>query len=48
MIYVIGAGPSGLTTGLFLIEKEYDVTIIEKNDNIESTPCGEGCDINSS
>lgn len=47
MIYVIGAGPSGLATGLFLIEKGYDVTIIEKNNKIESTPCGEGCDIDS-
>jgi len=30
MIYVIGIGPSELATGLFLIEKGYDVTIIEK------------------
>ena len=47
MIYIVGAGPAGLSTGLFLIEKGYKVTILEKEDRIKSTACGEGCDLQS-
>ena len=44
MIYIVGAGPAGLITGLFLIDIGYDVKIFEKNREIRSTACGEGCD----
>ncbi len=44
MIHIIGAGPAGLITGLFLIKKGYEIKILEKNERIKSTPCGEGCD----
>ncbi|MCD6448257.1 MAG: NAD(P)/FAD-dependent oxidoreductase [Thermoplasmata archaeon] len=44
MIYIIGAGPAGLATGLFLLNKGYEVKIFEKNEKIRSTACGEGCD----
>jgi flavin-dependent dehydrogenase len=47
VIYVIGAGPAGLAAGLFLIEKGYDVKILEKNAEIKSTACAEGCDLSS-
>ena len=47
MIYIIGAGPAGLATGLFLLEEGYDVTIFEKEEKIKSTACGEACDLES-
>ena len=47
MIYIVGAGPAGLATGLFLLEKGYKVTILEKEDKIKSTACGEACDLDS-
>ncbi len=47
MIYIVGAGPAGLVTGLFLVERGHDVIILEKEERIKSTPCGEGCDLQS-
>jgi len=47
VICIIGAGPAGLATGLFLLKKGYEVKIFEKNERIRSTACGEGCDASS-
>lgn len=47
MVYVIGAGIAGLTTSLFLIEKGYEVEILEKNEGIKSSACAEGCNFYS-
>lgn len=41
-IKIIGAGPGGLITGLKLLEAGYHPTIIEKQEEIVSTLCGEG------
>ncbi len=41
-IKIIGAGPAGLVTGLKLLEAGYNPTIIEKQEVIFSTLCGEG------
>ncbi len=41
-IKIIGAGPAGLVTGLKLLEAGYTPTIIEKQEVIHSTLCGEG------
>lgn len=41
-ITIIGAGPGGLITGLKLLEAGYEPTIIEKQQVIHSTLCGEG------
>ncbi len=41
-IKIIGAGPAGLITGLKLLEAGYNPTIIEKQEIIHSTLCGEG------
>jgi len=41
-IKIIGAGPGGLITGLKLLEAGFKPTIIEKQEEIVSTLCGEG------
>lgn len=41
-IKIIGAGPGGLITGLKLLEAGFFPTIIEKQEEIVSTLCGEG------
>ena len=41
-ITIIGAGPGGLITGLKLLEAGFQPTILEKQEEIESTLCGEG------
>ena len=41
-ITIIGAGPGGLITGLKLLEAGFEPTIIEKQETIVSTLCGEG------
>ena len=33
-VIVIGAGPAGLTSAIFLARGGHDVTILEKNDNV--------------
>ncbi len=47
MIHIVGAGPAGLIASLFLLEKGYEVEIFEKNKEIKSSACGEGCDLKS-
>ncbi|MBL7160757.1 MAG: NAD(P)/FAD-dependent oxidoreductase [Candidatus Aenigmarchaeota archaeon] len=41
-ITIIGAGPGGLITGLKLLEAGFEPKIIEKQEALESTLCGEG------
>jgi len=41
-IKIVGAGPAGLVTGLKLLEAGFEPTIIEKQEVIFSTLCGEG------
>ncbi|MFH1978122.1 MAG: NAD(P)/FAD-dependent oxidoreductase [Candidatus Aenigmatarchaeota archaeon] len=41
-IKIIGAGPGGLITGLKLLEAGFEPTIIEKQEGIHTTLCGEG------
>lgn len=41
-IKIIGAGPAGLITGLKLLKAGYEPTILEKQEIIHSTLCGEG------
>lgn len=43
-VKIIGAGPGGLLTGLYLLEKGITPKIFEKQskENYESTPCAEG------
>lgn len=41
-IKIIGAGPGGLITGLKLLEAGFEPTIIDSNDEIKTTLCGEG------
>jgi len=41
-IKIIGAGPGGLITGLKLLKAGYEPTIIEKQEKIHTTLCGEG------
>ena len=41
-IKILGAGPGGLITGLKLLEAGYEPTVMEKNEEIVSTLCGEG------
>lgn len=41
-IKILGAGPGGLITGLKLLEAGFEPTIIEKQEVIHSTLCGEG------
>lgn len=47
MIHIVGAGIAGLTASLFLIEKGYEVEILEKNEWIKSSACAEGCNFSS-
>lgn len=47
MIHVVGAGIAGLTAGLFLIEKGYEIEILEKKECIKSSVCAEGCNFSS-
>lgn len=48
-IKIIGAGPGGLFSGLYLLEKGFVPTIFEKQsrEDYESTPCGEGISVDS-
>jgi len=41
-IAIIGAGPAGLISGLYLVMAGHRVTIFEKKHEVISTPCGEG------
>ncbi len=41
-IAIIGAGPAGIISGIYLTRAGHDVTIFEKNKEVISTPCGEG------
>lgn len=47
MIFIVGAGVSGLILSLFLLEEGNNVIILEKEKKIKSSVCGEACDIAS-
>jgi digeranylgeranylglycerophospholipid reductase len=42
-VVVVGAGPAGLISSLFLVQAGVKPLILEMNPSIDSTPCGEGC-----
>jgi len=42
-VVVVGAGPAGLISSLFLVKAGVRPLILEMNPSIDSTPCGEGC-----
>lgn len=44
---IVGGGPAGLITGLHLLEDGITPLILEKNAEISSTACAEGCDYES-
>jgi digeranylgeranylglycerophospholipid reductase len=44
-VVIVGAGPAGLITSLFLVETGIRPLILEMNPSIVSTPCGEGCTV---
>jgi len=44
VIHIVGAGPAGLITSLFLLEKGEEIHLLEGRERIKSSACGEGCD----
>lgn len=42
-VVIVGAGPAGLISALYLIPKGIRPLILEKQPTIKSTPCGEAC-----
>jgi len=44
---IVGAGPAGLISALNLIQKGMSPVIFEKRSGIETTACGEACDLQS-
>ncbi|MFC2068470.1 NAD(P)/FAD-dependent oxidoreductase [Chloroflexota bacterium] len=46
-IVIIGAGPAGLISALYLIQRGVNPLILEKNPTIKSSACAEACDLKS-
>lgn len=46
-VVVVGAGPAGLISSLFLIQAGIKPLILEKQSTINSSACGEGCAMHS-
>ncbi len=46
-VVIVGGGPAGLITGLCLLKRGISPLILEKNAEISSTACAEGCDLTS-
>lgn len=42
-VVIVGAGPAGLISALYLIEERVSPLILDKESTIRSTPCGEAC-----